>query len=276
MQQAEIGWQTSSGLKLIGQEWKPDGAARGVVALVHGLGEHIGRYQHVAEAFTSAGFAMLGVDLPGHGKSGGTRGHFAFDDVLPEIDHLLEEAAKRYPGKPRFLYGHSLGGALVLYFGLKCRPTIQGIISTSPGLGFGDSVPQSKILLAKVMSRIAPAFTMDNGLNSKDLAHSPEVANKYTNDPLVHPKVSTRLGLDMLTSGSWMIQHAGEFPVPLLLVQGSEDHIVSPKAAQAFADGAPSGMTTYKVWDHAYHETHNDDCKAEAIQYMIDWLTAHS
>jgi alpha-beta hydrolase superfamily lysophospholipase len=272
MHQEEIGWKTTDGIQLYGQEWAPDGEARGVVALVHGLGEHIGRYQHVAEAFTRAGLAMLGVDLPGHGRSEGTRGHTSFDAVIPEITRLLDEASSRYPGKPRFLYGHSMGGAMVLYYGLKCRPHIQGIMCTSPGLATGVPVPAIKLLLARVMARIAPSFTMDNGLDANNLAHAPELVKTYQNDPLVHPRISARLGLDLLTQGQWMIQHAGEFPVPLLLVQGAKDHIVSPKATQAFAEAAPRGLTTYKVWEDAYHETHNDEGKEQAIQYMIQWL----
>lgn len=275
MKQQEFGWQTKSGLQIYAKKWMPDGETRAVVALVHGLGEHVNRYQHVAEQFTAAGIAMVGFDLPGHGRSGGIRGHASFASIGDEIDHLLKEIRTQYPGKPCFLYGHSLGGASVLYYTLKRRPDLAGTIVTSPGLGVSVPVPAWKSLLAKTMARIYPSLTMANGLDLNNLSHDPVIIQAYRSDPLVHDRVSASLGWDILTQGAGIIEKAGQYPVPLLLMQGSEDHLVSPSATNDFAKHVPSGLLTYKVWDGLYHETHNEVEKQQVIQTMLDWLNMH-
>lgn len=272
MSSSEFSWQNKDGLNIHAQDWKPDGSIRGAVALVHGLGEHAGRYQHVAQALNQAGYAMTGFDLPGHGRSGGTRGHASYDGIVTDIDRLLAEVQKRYPGVPVFLYGHSLGGALVLYYTLKCQPKLAGAIVTSPGLATGTPLPASKLLMAKVMARLAPAFTLDNGLDVSNLSHDPEIAKMYKADPLVHPRISARLGLDLLTRGAWIQAHAAELSIPLLLEQGSDDYLVSPPATAAFAQAAPTDKVTFKVWQGLFHETHNEVEKKQVLQFMIDWL----
>ncbi len=276
MRHTEFSWQNPSGIRIFAQHWQPEGKVRGTVALIHGLGEHTGRYQNVAEALNASGYALAGFDLPGHGRSEGTRGHASYNRILTEIDCLLTEIDHRYPGLPHFLYGHSMGGALALYYTLKRKPTLQGVIATSPGLVPGTPVPAVKIFLAKYIARFAPTFTMNNGLDLGNLARDPAVINAYKADPLVHGKISARLGYDLLTSGRWMQAHAAEFPVPLLLVQGSADRLVSPEAVAAFAQSAPTEKTTYKIWDGFYHETHNEPEKQQVLDYMIDWIETHS
>lgn len=266
-------WQSERKLKIFAQNWQPEGKPRGVVSLVHGLGEHIGRYQYVAEAFNAAGFGLVACDLPGHGRSEGARGGSTFDQVLPDIDCLLAETADRYKNVPHFLYGHSMGAGLVLYYTLKRRPVLKGVIASAPPIAAG-AVPAVKVLLARVVSRLAPGFTMDNGLDLNNLSRDPAVIQAYKEDPLVHPKISTGLGWDLLSKGNWILAQAAEFPLPLLLIQGSADHIVSPEATAAFAKAVPQDKLTFKVWEGQYHETHNEPEKQQALQYIIDWLNS--
>lgn len=276
MSSTPFSWQNAKGIKIYAQEWRPSGEPRGVVALVHGLGEHSGRYQHVAEALNAAGYGMIGFDLPGHGQTEGVRGHAAYDEILDDIDCLLAEAGERYPGKRCFLYGHSLGGALVLYYTLKRKPNLNGVIASAPGLEVGAPVAAPKLLLAKVMAKLAPTFTMENGLDVNNLSHDPALVQAYKDDPLVHPRISARLGVDLLTRGSWIMSHAAEFPVPLLLIQGSGDRLVSPQANAAFARLVPADKITYKLWEGFYHESHNEPEKAQVLQVMIGWLDGRS
>jgi alpha-beta hydrolase superfamily lysophospholipase len=243
--------------------------------LVHGLGEHTGRYSHVAEHFTRAGFVLAGCDLPGHGQSEGKRGCMSFEEGVGEIDRLLQETAARHPGCPQFLYGHSMGGALVLYYSLERRPEITGAIVTSPGLASGSPVPGWKFTLARIMSRVYPTLQIANGLDRNNLSHDPEVIRAYENDPLVHDRISARLGFDTLTLGDRIIEQAVDFPIPLLLMQGDQDFLVSPKATAAFAQRVPAQKLTYKVWEGLYHETHNEFEKDQVIQTMVDWLNQH-
>ncbi len=270
MIQSEFSWQSQDGLQFFGQEWRPEGGARAVVALIHGLGEHSGRYQHVADYFTQHGLGVVALDHRGHGRTGGKRGHGSYDAILDDIQHLIQEAEKRYPGLPVILYGHSLGGALVLYYALKRRPQVKGVISTAPGL-IPANASGGQIALAKIMSAIAPGFQIDNGLDVSGLSHDPETARAYTADPLVHPKISARLGLDLMQNGQWVIEHAAEFPLPLLLLQGSADRLVNPAGARQFAAGL-AGKVTYKVYDGWYHELHNEVEKETVLADMVAWI----
>ncbi len=270
------------------QGWQPETSSRAVVCLVHGLGEHTGRYAHVAAVLNDAGYAVLGFDLRGHGKSGGKRGHTpTYDTLMDDIAHLLDEAATRYPGLPRFLYGHSLGGNLVINYALRrCSfatdtvtlsaaeqsRRVSGVIATSPGLRVANPLPPLQVTLAKVMNKLQPGMQMANGLALDGLARDPEVIRAYTNDPLVHNKISVRLATGMLDAGEWALAHAAEFPLPLLLVHGTKDILTSAKASEEFAARAPASRCTLKLWEGFYHETHNEPEKAEVLAYMVDWL----
>jgi alpha-beta hydrolase superfamily lysophospholipase len=254
------------------REWVPENV-KGTVLLVHGLGEHIGRYEHVALAFNRANYALMGFDLPGHGRTGGVRGHIpSTKTVMDLVDFRLADTNRRFPAVPHFLYGHSLGGSLVLYDGLTHKPQVAGIISTSPGLRLAKAAPSWQVTLVNLLVKVAPSMTIDNGLDRSGLSQDPAVVQAYNDDPLVHGRVSLRLAVDLLSNGEWIIAHAGEFPpIPLLLMQGSRDRIVSPQATDAFARGC-SARLTYKVWEGLYHELHNEFEQNEIIQFMIDWM----
>ncbi len=276
MNHIEFTRQSPDKLQFYFQGWEPETSTRAVVCLVHGLGEHTGRYAHVAAALNEAGYAVLGCDLRGHGKSGGPRGHTpSYDTLMDDTGRLLDEAAERYSGKPRFLYGHSLGGNLVLNYTLKRKPQLAGVVATSPLIRTTNPAPAVKITLGKLMYKLQPGMTMANGIPLDSLAHDPEIGRAYANDPLVHNKISARLALDMLQAGEWALAHAAEFPLPLLLVHGSADEITSAAATQEFA-GKVRGDCTLKIWDGFYHETHNEPEKAEVLGFMIDWLRSHT
>ena len=276
MNHIEFTRQSPDKLQFYFQGWEPEASLRAVVCLVHGLGEHTGRYAHVAAALNAAGYAVLGFDLRGHGKSEGLRGHTpSYDALMDDIGRLLDEVAQRYPGKPRFLYGHSLGGNLVLNYTLKRKPQLAGVVATSPLIRTTNPAPAVKITLGKLMYKLRPGMTMANGIPLDSLAHDPEVGRTYANDPLVHNKISARLALDMLQAGEWALAHAAEFPAPLLLVHGSADEITSAAATQEFA-GKVRGDCTLKLWEGFYHETHNEPEKAEVLRFMVDWLRSHT
>lgn len=268
--------KTTSGLEIFYEEWLPDDP-KAVVVLVHGLGEHCGRYAHVAAAFNQAGYALLTMDLPGHGQTGGTRGHIPSTGMVMELIHQrLEEAHRRFPQLPRFLYGHSMGGNLVLYFTLNRKPKIEGIIVTSPGLGTGEPVPAWKMALGNALYNLAPSALMANGLDREGLSHDRAVIDRYISDPLVHDRISARLGMDLIRNGIWIIENAAAFPplLPILLMQGSADHVVSPQKTQQLATGLAEKKLTYRVWDGYFHELHNEPQKDQVIRTMIDWMDA--
>jgi alpha-beta hydrolase superfamily lysophospholipase len=272
MKSEEFSWKNQLGTRSFVQEWSPEGEARAAIGLVHGLGEHTGRYDHVARRLTAAGYAMVGMDLPGHGRTEGTRGCTSYDGACAEIDRLLKALEKRHPGKPRFLYGHSLGGVLVLYYVLSSRPALRGAIVTSPLISTGQPVPAVKVWLAKLMARLKPDFSFRSGLDQARLSRDPQVIQAYRQDPLVHDRVSAILGLDMISRGAWILERAREFPLPLLLMQGGADRLVSVAATERLAGAIPAGRLTYQVWEGLYHEAHNEPEQEQVIQAMRDWL----
>ena len=167
-----------------------------------------------------------------------------------------------------------LGGAWVLTYALRYHPAISGVIATSPAVRTATKPPAAQLALARLMCRIAPTFTMPNGLDRNALSRDPAVIRAYIEDPLVHDRLSARLGLDLLHAGSWSLDHAAEFPLDLLLVQGSADRIVSAPATAEFAERAGQ-RCTFKLWDGLYHETHNEPEKAEVLAFNASWIARH-
>ncbi len=272
MQHVEFGWHTADGLSLFAQGWQPDGDTRAVVCLVHGLGEHSGRYPHVAAALTQAGYAVLAPDLRGHGRSKGRLGHApSWDSLLDDTARLLEEAAERFPSLPRFLYGHSLGGTLVLTYALRRNPNPKGVIATGPLLRPAFTPPRWKVTLGRLLYGLWPTFSLNNELDPQGVSRDPDVVDAYVNDPLVHDRLSARLGLDMLEAGEWVLEHADQLSVPLLLMQGSDDRLCSVQAGREFADRA-TAHCTYKSWRGLYHEIHNEPEQQQVFEAMIAWL----
>ncbi len=271
MIQEEDFWKAPDGTQRYSKTWLPDEAPHAVIQLVHGLGEHLGRYEHVARFFTDRGYAISAFDLRGHGKSEGVRGDVtSFDEAVQEIDARVAAAKERFAGLPLFVYGHSLGGALVLYYGIQCRPAVKGIVASAPGLATANPPSRMTVMLARIMSKIAPTMQVDNGLDATMVSRDKEVVRKYQTDPLVHPKISARFGLDFIEKGSW-IQAQGSFPVPLLVIQGGDDHIVSPEVNGEFAKRL-NGDVTLKVFEGLYHEPHNEPEQLEVLQTILDWM----
>ncbi|MFH1242303.1 MAG: alpha/beta hydrolase [Pseudomonadota bacterium] len=272
MPHIEFDWTTADGLRLYGQGWEPEADLRGVVCLVHGLGEHSGRYRHLSAFLNRSGYALLTFDLRGHGRSDGNRGHSrSFGHLMKDISGLLEEAERRYPGQPRFLYGHSLGGNLVLNFTLRHPPKVMGVIATGPALRPAFEPPAWKITIGKIMYNIFPSLSMSNEIDRRLISRDPEVVNAYNNDPLVHDRITARLAMDFLEAGIWALNNASHLSLPLLLLHGGEDGLTSVQATREFAERAGQ-FCTLKVWDGLYHEIHNDPEKEQVFAYLGTWL----
>ncbi len=258
------------GYQIFAREWQPKFTPRAVVLLVHGLGEHSGRYQHVADAFNQRGFLVFAPDLPGHGRSAGPRGYIrAYDDFLELFDWLSRGFRQRYPETSWFLYGHSMGGNLVLYYTLRRNPSATGVIACSPGLRPARPSP-IPLGLGKALQQIFPSLRINNGLDLSGLSRDPKVIEAYRHDPLVHPHISLRLGVGLISAGEWLLNFKGKFPLPLLLMQGTADRLVDPRATDQFARQI-SGDTTYKTWEGFYHELHNEPQKAAVMTFILDW-----
>jgi alpha-beta hydrolase superfamily lysophospholipase len=272
MKHSEFEFKTFDGLSLFGQSWQPEDQPRAVVCLVHGLGEHSGHYAHVANSLIQAGYTLISFDLRGHGKSEGPRGHTpSYEALIWDISSLLEVVNKQFPQLPSFLYGHSLGGNLVLNYVLRRQSHFKGVIVTDPWLRLAFEPPRFKIILAQITNYIWPSFSQKSGLNTETISRDPEVVYAYENDPLAHDHVSARMFIGSYQAGQWALEHASEFSIPLLLMHGGDDKIISVKASGEFADQI-SENCTFKIWDGLYHDIHNEPEKEEVFKFLIDWL----
>ncbi len=275
MKTFEWEWTSFDGLKVYSKGWKPEKEPKAAVCLIHGLGEHIGRYEHVGAAFAEAGYAMLGFDLRGHGKSGGPRGHTpSLEAFFKDMDDFVSDAATRYPSAPRFLYGHSLGGLLSLSYSLTRTPDVKGMIISSPGLRTAIHEQKAKLTLVKTLGSLAPTLTLPSELETQYLSRDPQVVTDYVNDPLVHDRITLGFGRAGLQATETVFERAAALPVPVLLAYGSEDHIAFPRGSEEFARLAPQGMVTLKRFEGLYHEPHNEPEKAEVFETYIAWLNA--
>ena len=271
MKHEEHPWKTSDGIEIFAQRWAPDGPPRAAVALVHGLGEHSTRYAHVAERLTSDGFALTAFDHRGHGRSGGPR-VFApsYEAVMGDIDHHLEDCRSRFPKVPVFLYGHSWGGALVLYHSYKRNAGLAGVVASSPGLQSGIPQPALKIAAGKVLSRIAPTLRIPTGFAFEGLTRDKQLLDAAAKDPLMKSGISARLGIDILAAGEWIRGH-DTFPYPLLLMQGTADRYVDPATNIEFARRL-NGTVTLKTWEGCLHELQNETVRDQVIEFISRWL----
>lgn len=264
-------WQSRDGLQMYARRWQPEGRPKALVCLIHGHGEHINRYNHVGEAFASAGYVMQGYDSRGHGQSGGPRGYTpSYESMLNDTSDFLAEAQKSYPALPVFLYGHSMGGNQVINYALKYPAGLRGAIVTSPWLQLLHKPAPLLAFLVKVLNVIYPAYTQASGLDQKTISRDPAEVQAYATDPLVHDKISARLYSVMEANALHALEHVDKLKVPMLLIHGSADGLSSANGSKELAKKAGS-IISLRIWEGLYHETHNEPEKAEVIQTMIDW-----
>ncbi|HOS72875.1 MAG TPA: lysophospholipase [Bacteroidales bacterium] len=253
----------------------PGENARANIVFVHGLGEHIGRYVPWAELFRNAGIGFTGVDLPGHGSSGGKRGHIRSYDLTDEmIDLLISHTGSAFTGVPVFLYGHSLGGNIVLDYLLRKTPGIAGAVVTSPWLILRAQPGKSKLVLASAMKYVLPGLTQASGLNPEHLSRDRDVVERYLADPLVHERISVSLFHNAAGAAKNSLSASSSLKVPLLLMHGSDDQITSPEGSREFASG--NNLTEIKIWDDGYHELHNEPFREEVFSFITDWINRMS
>ncbi len=276
MKSFEDKWEDQAGTAFYIQGWEPGNSEpKALVALIHGLGEHAGRYLHVGEALTEAGYALAGFDLRGHGRSGGPRGHAAsldayMQDIL-QFFHLLKE---RYPAIPHFLYGHSLGGLLALAYAVQHGAGLRGVIVTGAALRSPLQKQKAKIVMVRLLGSLLPTMTVPSGLDPTTISRDLEIVEAYKNDPLVHDSTSLGFGKAALRAIELSFARAAGFPVPLLMIHGKEDRIAYPSGSEEFAKRVEEagGDVTLKLWDDLYHEVHNEPEKAQVFKFMIEWL----
>jgi len=258
--------------KFYGQYFQPK-TVKAVVVLVHGMGEHSKRYEkNVIPVYNQNSIAVVTYDQFGHGLTEGKRGHNpGYDKVLSCVEEMLKKARSVFGDKPTFLYGHSMGGNVVINYLLKNNSNLSGAIVTSPFLKLAFKPPSWKLSIGKILQKIAPSITMGNELELNAISRDVNEVEAYKNDPLVHDKISPNYSVVFMETGEWAISNANKLNIPMLLMHGTGDRLTSSKASEEFAQIA-GDLVELKLFKDAYHELHNDINKNEVINEMINWI----
>lgn len=256
------------------QDWplEPGVALRGVVIVVHGLGEHAGRYDHVARQLNDWGFAVRGYDQCGHGESGGPRGSLPSDTrLLDDLADIVDSTRLRMSKKtPLILLGHSMGGLVVGRFvSLAIRP-VEALIMSSPALDPGLSRFQK--FLVSVLPKIAPNLRVGNGVKPQFISHNPAVVAAYRADPLVHDRISARLAHFIAEASEQTVAMASRWKVPTMLMYAGDDRLLNPQGSRTFAAHAPKNVVNAVCFDDLYHEIFNELDAAPVYATLKQWL----
>lgn len=261
---------------LFQQTWLPDDEPRAALLLIHGLGEHSTRYEHVAKHCTQRGFAVYALDHYGHGKSDGHPGHVQkFSVYLDGVTALLDKIKQEQPGKPIFLVGHSMGGLIATTYLLDHQAAFAGCVLSGPALK-SDAAPPAIVLafnrLLSLLVPTAPVLQLDASAVSRD----PDVVRNYLNDPLVfHGKYSSRLVSEMTATMQRTLASVADIRLPVILLHGEEDALASASGSREMFENASSEDKTLKIYPGLYHEVFNEPEQDRVLADMSDWLEEH-
>jgi len=254
-----------------GQYWQAP-TTQAVILLVHGMGSHSSRYKdYVVPKLVEHNISVIAYDQFGHGKTKGKRGHNpGYSTLLDCISIVAKKAQNIFGDVPTFLYGHSMGGNLILNYVLRRDDKIAGIIATSPYLRLAFQPPKWKMVLGKLMLKTIPSITLPSGLDANGISRIPEEVEKYKNDSHIHDKVSPMFSFPIMDAGEWAIQNANQLTINTLLLHGTADPIIDPNGTKNFHQNA--NKTTLQLFEGGYHELHNDLCKDEMFSTIQNWI----
>lgn len=247
----------------------------GVVIIVHGIAEHLERYDYVAEKIANANLAVYRYDNRGHGKSGGVRAHMEdFNDLISDADSIVEYAKNANPNIPIFMLGHSMGGFITASYGIKYKNKLNGQVMS--GAATDPSLITNNLMktLIKMVNKIAPKMGIKNDLAdiiSRDL----DVVNNYKSDPLVLKKLTSRFYYEFIVKGiPRLYERLDEYEYPCFVIHGGDDKIVNKQSSYNFIDKISSYDKKIKIYDELYHEILNENERDIVIDDIISWLYA--
>lgn len=276
MPEREFDLTAARGLRLSGREWEPPAPPEAVIALVHGFGEHMGRWEHAARWFASRGLAVVAIDLRGHGRSEGRRGHaLKLEYLLEDIGLLVAEARRAHPDTPLFLYGHSLGALLAANYVLRSAPALAGVILSALPLETPLRRQRIKVAAARWLGPLLPGLSIDSGLDRTTLSRDPAVVDACASDPLAHATATLGLARAALQAVEYALEHAAEWRLPVLVMHGAADALALPSGSEEFARRI-HGDCTLKLWPGLYHELHNEPEKQQVLDFAARWIGERS
>jgi alpha-beta hydrolase superfamily lysophospholipase len=256
------------GTRLAGLLWAVP-RSRGTVVIAHGLGEHIGRYLHVADALNARGWNVVGFDHRGHGLSSGARGATPADALPFDLAYAIERTREGM-ASPLVLLGHSMGGALASDVVVRGLARVDALVLSSPAFAVSMTPAQERTLA--IGERVAPTLAAANGLDPLGISRDPMVVSQYVNDPLVHDRITPRLARTIIDAAARALEAASYWPVPTLLVYAGEDRLVDPRGSDRFAAVAHASNVTSRRYDELFHEIFNEPESAAVLADVGAWL----
>ena len=250
----------------------PISKPKAVFATVHGFGEHSGRYEHVADFMNLNGFAVTAYDLPGHGQTTGKRGHTdSYETLLDSVQALLDFTKNAYPNLPIVLFGHSMGGNILVNFLIRRQPALQAAVVQAPWLRLPQPPPAFELLMAKMMRNIYPSLSIDSKLNPNFVSSDPNVVADYIKDPLNHGKITPAWFFGAFEAQQAAIENAHKITIPTLVMHGKADQLAAISGTEDFVKNGKKNLT-YKDWEGLAHELHNEPQKQAVLHFMLDWV----
>lgn len=267
---------TPDGHLLYEQSWLPDAEPRAVVVVVHGVFEHSGRYARLAEDLNRRGYAVYAMDLRGHGRSEGERAMIrSFDLFLDDLELFLERTTARQPGKPVFLLGHSMGGAVAALLSIKRPPKIRGMILSAPAVLVAGGVFPLLRRLAWLASIVWPTLRVTR-LGCRFVSRDPAVVEAFRNDPLVfHDRFPVRTGSEILRAAKRIQTDAERMTLPMLVLHGTGDYVTDPQGSRMLVARAHSTDKTLQLYEGLYHEIFSEPERQQVLDDLLAWLDGH-
>jgi len=272
MKHQDYDWLSKDDKHIYAQSWAPDNIPSAVINIIHAFGEHSGRYEKWAGLFVEKGMAVLSSDLIGHGRSWGKRGYIKnYQVFLDQIELQLQKSSELFPGIPPVLYGHSMGGNLVLNYAMSKDASASAIISSAPWLKLVNDPPEYMLLFSRILRPFFPSLTVKAKMDNTYRTHDQTINEKLREDPLLHRKMSLQLFHEVTRQGLYAMRNIYKINRPLLLMHGSSDRWTSHEATMELAVNT-SSLTRLKIWDGLYHELHNEIAYLDVFNYVVDWL----
>ncbi len=272
-QHSEGSFTAMDGLSIFHQTWLPTGTPTAVVMLVHGLGEHSGRYAHVADALTDAGVAVHALDHRGHGKSDGKRTFVkSYDEFMADLVQFRALIEAQHPDLPLIVLGHSMGGNLAVGHALDHQSGIAGLALSGAALQVGSDLSPGKLKVFRLVAKFAPGFRPE-GLSAEAISRDPAVVTAYQSDPLVFTgKISAGLGAALIGAMERFPARFGEFKLPILIMHGTEDQLASIEGSRALEAAAVNADVTAHYYEGLYHEIFNEPEQQEVLADLVTWI----
>ncbi len=269
----EYEWISADNKKVFGQSWHPEGKPRAVLIIIHGLGEHSGRYNRWAGLFAQNGVTVLSQDMIGNGRSEGRRGHIRnFQKLIDQVDFIISRSQDFFPDIPVILFGHSWGGNLVANYAMSKDPAVQAVIISSPWLRLAFNIPWHMKLISNLLTPVLPSLIFKTKAETGNRCHDPVINEEAKKDPLIHRQISLRMFQVTKNQGLYALKNVYKINRPFLIMHGSGDKTTSHTASEEMARNT-SPLTTLKIWDGLYHELHSEYEYQEIFSYVMDWLS---